>query len=199
MKKLILLYSVLLLLILSGNTIGEGSKVIREVTGGKAYVKSDDGDILPGEKYVTTVHVTIDFKDPAAAYGGRVIVEKGGKSVEVTTMPEGQYARGKTNFFQGRNPLGLWKAYLKRIPKQGVKIYLRIEYSSSVQIAPQPKPVIIQPEPKPRYKPPPELDSGDIKITSEIQFQALTRILIRKGIIKHEELADEIQRVASGI
>jgi hypothetical protein len=220
MKKRWLWYCLVVLLALPGGIVypqSDGGRVQLEVSGGKAYVQPDTAGLKDPNARTDIVWVTAMFTDPAMAHSMVAIVTKGDSEAEVNLVLEGRYARGSSMEFKGIPVVGTWEVRIKGEPMAGFSIFMTIDCirGPSTPIVtptptptpiprpvpnPTPTPVIVPvtPNPTPTPRPNPSPNSGNLVITSEMQFQALTRLLIRKGVISAPELADEIQKVSQG-
>jgi hypothetical protein len=180
----------------------DGGRVLLDITSGNAVVTSSTSGLKDGNAVVDKVWVSVSFGDPARAHAIVVVLGKGDDEAEVNLILEGRYARGSTTEFKGRSVVGDWKIRVKGETLSGIGIYLTIDCDlgslpTPPTVLPAPIPTTnLNPVVRPPVRPTPPPSGGDITITPEIQFQALTRILIRKGVISAPELAEEIQRVA---
>lgn len=184
----------------------DAGRVMLDVTTGEGYVASDNSGLKTSNAVVDVVWITVNFLDPSMAHSVVAVVEKNGEEAEVNLALEGRYSRGSTKAFKGLPVVGKWRVRIKGEILQNVGIYLTIDCvtapATQPSVVPQPVQspqgvvaVPVTPAPSVPYSTP-AVRSGEPQITPEIQFQALTRILMRKGIITPAELADEIQKVS---
>jgi hypothetical protein len=224
MKKRWLWYCLAVLLALPGGIVypqSDAGRVQLEVSGGKAYVQPDTAGLKDPNARTDIVWITAMFNDPAMAHSMVAIVVKGDNEAEVNLVLEGRYARGSTLEFKGTPVVGTWDVRIKGEPMAGFSIFMTIDCvrgAASPNITPTPTPtptprpvpnptptpgpVIVpvtpNPTPTPTPRPNPPSNSGNLVLTPEMQFQALTRLLIRKGVISAPELVDELQKVSQG-
>jgi|GEM_PF-5569810 len=206
----------LALLMLPGEVVysqNEGGRVLLDITSGSATVTPTASGLKNSNAAVDRVWISVSFSDPTQAHAIIIILNKGEDEAEVSLGLEDRYARGSTTEFRGKPVLGEWKIHVKGENPSGIGIYLTIDCltgpapsNTVILLAPvpaplagtavRPVPVPAAPTSTPATRPAPPASGGDINITPEMQYQALTRLLIRKGIITAPELANEIQRVA---
>lgn len=208
LKNKWLLVLAVVVLVIGGREVfsEDAGRVMLDVTTGEGYVASDNSGLKTSNAVVDVVWVTVNFLDPSMAHAVVAIIGKDGEETEVVLTLEGRYSRGNTKAFKGVPVVGKWKVRIKGEVLQNVGIYLTIDCVTAPtplnQVAPQPlqtPPVAVAVPVTPSVPattPIPHGRSGDAEITPEIQIQALTRILLRKGIITPTELADEIQKVS---
>lgn len=208
-NKWLLILAVLALMVGGKEVFPEDAgRVMLDVTTGEGYVASDNSGLKTSNAVVDVVWITVNFLDPSMAHAVVAIVEKDGEEVEVNLALEGRYSRGSTKAFKGVPVVGKWRVRIKGEILQNVGIYLTIDCVTAPTSPPQ---VVSQPSGTPTVAVPvltptapsvpttataPGSRGGEPAITPEIQFQALTRILMRKGIITPTELAEEIQKVS---